>query len=107
MQIEFPGKTVIVTGAAHGFGRALSLAFAQRGAMVWSCDLLADELAETQALCTVAGGSAEMRVVDIRDRDAVIRFAEEAAAQRGQIDILINNAGGVLGFVGKPIEAVT
>ena len=44
------GKTVIVTGAAHGFGRAISLAFAQRGAHVWACDVLADELAETQQL---------------------------------------------------------
>ncbi len=47
MNIEFGDKTVIVTGAAHGFGRAIALAFAQRGANVWACDKLADELAET------------------------------------------------------------
>ncbi len=45
MQIEFTGKTAIVTGAAHGFGRAISLAFAKRGASVWVCDILGDELA--------------------------------------------------------------
>ena len=50
MHIEFPNTKVIVTGAAHGFGRAISLAFAQRGAEVWSCDVQADELQETQAL---------------------------------------------------------
>ena len=48
MNIDFAGKTVIVTGAAHGFGRAISLAFAERGAHVWACDVLADELAETE-----------------------------------------------------------
>ena len=46
MNIEFPNKTLIVTGAAHGFGRAIALAFAQRGATVWACDVIADELAE-------------------------------------------------------------
>lgn len=107
MLIDFPGKTVIVTGAAHGFGRALCVAFAERGAQVWGCDVLADELAETQALCRASGGEAEMRVVDIQDREALIRFVDEAAAKTEHIDILVNNAGGVLGFVGKPVESVT
>lgn len=104
MQIEFPGKTVIVTGAAHGFGRAICVAFAQRGARVWGCDLLPDELEATRALC---GEDAHMRVVDVRDRDAVFAFAAEASAAAGHIDVLVNNAGGVLGFVGKPVETVT
>ena len=43
MNITFPDKTVIVTGAAHGFGRAIALAFATRGARVWACDVVADE----------------------------------------------------------------
>src|SRR5262245_30278013 len=103
MHIEFPGKTVVVTGAAHGFGRALCVAFAERGARIWGCDLLGDELAETAALCKAAGGQAEMRVVDLRDRDAITRFTAEVLAQSGRADILINNAGGVLGYVGKPM----
>ena len=40
MDIAFNGKTVIVTGAAHGFGRAISLGFAKRGAAVWACDVI-------------------------------------------------------------------
>ena len=109
MNIDFPNKTVIVTGAAHGFGRAIALAFAQRGANVWACDLLADELAETRQRCLDAGGRCTVRTVDVTDRDAVFAFVREAeaSAASGHIDVLVNNAGGVLGQVGKPLEEVT
>ena len=107
MNPEFSGKTAIVTGAAHGFGRAISVAFAERAASVWACDLIDDELLETQELCIAAGGSCSTRVVDVRDKRAVDAFVAEAAALSGRVDILVNNAGGVLGQVGRPLESVT
>jgi 3-oxoacyl-[acyl-carrier protein] reductase len=67
MNIDFNGKTAIVTGAAHGFGRAIALAFAQRGASVWACDVVEDELFETQKLCAAVGGTCTARAVDVRD----------------------------------------
>jgi NAD(P)-dependent dehydrogenase (short-subunit alcohol dehydrogenase family) len=57
MKIEFYQQTVLVTGAAHGFGRAIALVFASRGAQVWACDLLTAELAETRQLCTATACS--------------------------------------------------
>jgi 3-oxoacyl-[acyl-carrier protein] reductase len=107
MNIDFNGKTAIVTGAAHGFGRAIALAFAQRGASVWACDVVEDELLETRKLCAAVGGTCTARAVDVRDKDAVERFVADASAATGHVAILVNNAGGVLGQVGRPLEDVT
>jgi 3-oxoacyl-[acyl-carrier protein] reductase len=97
MNIDFQDRTVIVTGAELGLGRAIAQAFADRGARVWICGLGAAGLAET------ADGRMQHRVVDVADRDAVQRFVAEA----GAVDVLVNNAGGVAGQANKPIEQVT
>lgn len=106
MNIEFHHKTVIVTGAAHGFGRQISLEYARRGASVWACDVRADELAETRALCLEAGGACEIGTVDVTRRDEVFGFVAAALRTAPQVDILVNNAGGVLGQTGRPLEDV-
>jgi 3-oxoacyl-[acyl-carrier protein] reductase len=108
VNIEFPGKTVIVTGGAHGLGRAIAHAFAARGARTWTCDVRADGLAETAAQASpAAGGCLETAVVDVSDRAAVGRFVDRIAQATGRLDVLVNNAGGVCGQVGQPIEDVT
>ncbi len=106
MNISFEGKTVLITGAAHGFGRAMCLAFATRGAQVWGCDVLPNELQETAHLCNEAGGQCEVRLVDVTDPVGCHAFVHEAAGSN-QVDVLVNNAGGVLGQVGRPLEQVT
>jgi 3-oxoacyl-[acyl-carrier protein] reductase len=106
MTLDFSGRTAIVTGAAHGFGRAIATAFADRGADVWACDVLADELRETEAQCRGARGRCRAVVADVRDRTAVQACVAAAAAASGRVDILVNNAGGVLGQVGRPLEEI-
>jgi 3-oxoacyl-[acyl-carrier protein] reductase len=107
MEIQFSGKTVLVTGAAHGIGRGISLEFARRGAHVWICDVLPDALEETRQICLQAGGSCEARIVDITRHDAVHAWGQEAVATSGRADVLVNNAGGVQGQAGKPLEEVS
>jgi 3-oxoacyl-[acyl-carrier protein] reductase len=100
MNIDFTGKTVIVTGAAHGFGRAIALGFAERGAVVHVCDVNEEGLAETVRLC---GDKAKAHRLDVGDRSAV----QATVASIGDVDILVNNAGGVRGQVGRPIEEIS
>ena len=104
MIIGFEGQTTVVTGAAHGFGRAIALAFAERGAHVFACDVNADGLKETVRL---GGGSCESVILDVSDRRAVQAAIAKIEAERGGIDILVNNAGGVCGQVGRPIEEIS
>jgi 3-oxoacyl-[acyl-carrier protein] reductase len=104
MRVRFDGKTVVVTGGGHGLGRAMSRAFASLGARVWTCDLSRENLEETRE---PAEGHMEVRVVDVRDRQGVTTFVTEAAAESGQVHVLVNNAGGVVGQVGRPLEEVS
>lgn len=104
MSTGFEGRTVLVTGAAHGLGRAISGAFAVRGARVFVCDVLADELAATRDL---VGADCVASTVDVTDRAAVRTWVGEAVEATGRVDVLVNNAGGVLGQVGRPLEEVS
>ena len=103
MELDFGGKSVLVTGGGHGLGREICQTFRRFGAEVWTCDLDLPELEETRAGCP---GGCHIRVVDVRARDAVAGLVESASESSGRVDVLVNNAGGVAGQVGKPLEEV-
>ncbi|KPV44495.1 short-chain dehydrogenase [Alicyclobacillus ferrooxydans] len=106
----FRGRTVVVTGAAHGFGRAIAVLLVERGATVMATDVLGDELVVTeQAMQEAAqyGGGGRTALLDVTDEASVQSLFRKLSADFGSVDILINNAGGVLGQVHKPIEEVT
>lgn len=107
MTAAFGGRTALVTGAAHGFGRAIALAFAARGAAVYACDVLEESLTETAALAQAQGTPVRHTRVDVTDRAAVGALVARAAQETGRVDIAVNNAGGVLGQVGRPLEEIT
>ena len=90
MNIEFEGKTVIVTGAAHGIGRAIAASFVTQGAQVFACDVNTVGLAETQRIC---GDSCETVLLDVGDQVAVQTAVSKIEVARNGIDILVNNAG--------------
>ena len=107
MQREFSGKTVVVTGAAHGIGRAIAVAFAEQGANLWICDVLEPEMKETAAACLEAGGRCSTHWLDVSDSVTVHEFIETVESESGPAEILVNNAGGVLGQIGRPLEEVS
>jgi 3-oxoacyl-[acyl-carrier protein] reductase len=106
MHLDLSGKVAIVTGAAHGFGRAIALTLGRCRATVWAVDLLAGELEETAALARQEGLRCEPSVCDVTDSSAVGDLVGRALASEGQVDILVNTAGGVVGQVGRPVEEV-
>jgi 3-oxoacyl-[acyl-carrier protein] reductase len=103
----FADRVVLVSGAAHGIGRAIADAFAVRGARVWACDLLADRLDETVQHVRARGGAIEGRTADVTDSAAVNALVAEIVGRDGGVHILVHAAGGVTGQVWKPIEDVT
>lgn len=102
--LSLAGRTALVTGAAHGFGRAIAKTLADAGATVWCGDVLEAELAETKKVC---GERCHVRRLDVTDRALVQAVVKEAQGATGRLDILVNDAGGVLGQVGRPIEEIT
>ena len=104
MESTFAGQTVLVTGGAHGIGRAIAGAFGARGAIVFVCDVMESDLMRTVDL---VGDDCHGTLVDVTDRVAVGQWVDSAIAATGRVDVLVNNAGGVLGQVGRPLEEVT
>lgn len=93
------GKVVVITGAASGFGRLLSLKAAARGARVVGGDVNAAGLAETAAQVAAAGGEMATSVTDVRRLADVQALAHTAVERFGAIDVMVNNAGTMpLGF---------
>ncbi|MFB0631237.1 SDR family NAD(P)-dependent oxidoreductase [Streptomyces sp. AB3(2024)] len=93
MQHRFTGKTVLVTGAGSGLGRAIALAFAAEGASVVAAGRTAAPLEETVALIGAAGGAAAAVTADVTDSDSLRDLVHASVTRFGGLDIAVNNAG--------------
>src|SRR5271167_4275499 len=92
-QFDLSGQVALVTGAARGLGRAISLALAHAGADValGLRDVNADSglTAEISAM----GRRALPLQMDVRDLGQIFRAVEDTTKKLGRLDILVNNAG--------------
>ena len=85
-------KVVIVSGAAHGIGQAISRRFAEEGAWVLVTDIDEEGGLRTVADIRACGGLAEFRRVDIGSGAEMESAVASVAGQFGRVDVLINNA---------------
>ena len=93
--MKLADKTVVVTGAGSGIGRATALAFAAQGARVAACDVDQPRL---DALAGELGSRAlVVRKVDVADRAQMQSFADAVHAQVPAADVIVNNAGVAVG----------
>lgn len=89
---QFNGKVAFITGGARGIGLGIARAFAKAGVKLALVDI--DEGALAKAKSELAAVTAvETFVLDVRDRDAYVRVADETEARLGPVSILCNNAG--------------
>ena len=87
------GKTVIVTGAGRGIGRAIAKRLAAAGANLALASRTPEQLDETRRIIEHGGGTALARPADVSKAQEVERLIEETRARFERIDILVNNAG--------------
>ena len=86
------GRVAVVTGAAHGIGRAISLAFAEAGAAVACVDIEADLAAATAETIRRAGGSAAPFPCDVTDEASIRGAAAGIERTLGRARVLVNGA---------------
>jgi NADP-dependent 3-hydroxy acid dehydrogenase YdfG len=96
-------RTVLITGAGSGLGRALALRYAALGCRVGVADLDLDRAEGVRAEIEAAGGRALAFHVDITEDQAWAQLREQVMAAWHQLDVLINNAGVASG--GATLEA--
>jgi len=94
--MKLADKTVIVTGAAGGIGRAIAHRCAREGAVVVVADIEAEDGEQTVTQIENEGGTATSYRLDVTDADAFDRCVSETVDRFGPVDALLNNAGTLL-----------
>lgn len=93
IEVNFEGKTALVTGASGGLGVRFAKVLAKAGAQVVLASRRVDRLKELRAEIEAEGGAAHVVALDVTDYASIKSAIAHAETEAGPIDILINNAG--------------
>jgi 3-oxoacyl-[acyl-carrier protein] reductase len=86
-------KTIAITGAARGLGRAMALEFARRGGQLALLDVDQSALDGTREQCRLLGAKTVNYVCNVSDEASVIAALDAVVSDFGHLDVMINNAG--------------
>ncbi|MDD9942228.1 MAG: SDR family NAD(P)-dependent oxidoreductase [Myxococcales bacterium] len=90
---DLRNRVAVVTGAASGIGRATALALAREGCDVAVADIDGEGAGRTADEVRLLGRHASAWTVDVADKAAMRRFADDVVAEHGAVHVLVNNAG--------------
>jgi 2-hydroxycyclohexanecarboxyl-CoA dehydrogenase len=90
---RFTDQVAVVTGGGGGIGSAIAQRLAAEGAHVVVCDVAETAAAGTAESIAASGGAASVLVFDLTDPAACAGAIEQVVAERGRVDVLVNNAG--------------
>jgi NAD(P)-dependent dehydrogenase (short-subunit alcohol dehydrogenase family) len=100
------GRTIVVTGAARGVGRAIARACAKAGARLVLGDILENDGRAAAEELTKAGASVRFLPIDLNDPSSIQTFARDVAQREGHIHGLVNNAAIATNVGGKAFDEI-
>lgn len=106
MSKRYEGKTVVITGAAGGLGRALALGYAREGGELVILDIQPAGLEETAGMVRALGARCSTYEIDLSKEDQINSVGAAICAAFPKIHVLYNNAGLAYGEVNTPIDRV-
>jgi 3-oxoacyl-[acyl-carrier protein] reductase len=106
MSRRYEGKTVVVTGAAAGLGRALAIGYAREGGELVLLDIDAKGMEETAGMVRDLGAACSTHMIDLSKEDEINAVGAAICAAHPKVHVLYNNAGIAYGEVNTPIDRV-